>query len=512
MEEQLNHYIKQQQLLLNVTRQIAGSVALDETIPHILEGVSQAVNAEGVRLLLLRPGIQWQVFATGPLADAMAPADNRLAELVSEQGEVLWKRKDGNVALGEALPAEIVSVVAMPLQVHQNPLGVMWLGFGSAHAYEDDAHTFLSILAVQASIAIANARSFEAARRRREWLAAILASTPDPVLVVDSDLFLQLANPAAEELFPALRQEAIGYHLNQTLDVPELVALFGGGTLLEYTAPNGRTYSPRISEVHTEDGRMAGWVMVLRDISNFKRLNDNMSEFLSTVSHDMRSPLTFMKGYLDMLGMVGALNDKQDGFIDKIAIGIMQMSDMVEKILEAGKLDPMTGNYQLSREPSDVVEMVQKVINSLSEPAAKKGLVLKANIADGVPVLNVDQAMLSSAFTNLVENAVKYTPEGGNVEVEMGVRDNDLLFRITDDGYGISPENQVKLFQRNVRIHRKEWKRVKGSGLGLFIVKNVAERHGGDCWVESAEGEGSTFFLSIPLDGANLVGEVSAAE
>jgi signal transduction histidine kinase len=120
--------------------------------------------------------------------------------------------------------------------------------------------------------------------------------------------------------------------------------------------------------------------------------------------------------------------------------------------------------------------------------------------------LNIDKTMLASAFTNLIENAVKYTPEGGHIVVEVGINDNDLLFQVTDDGYGISEENQKKLFERNVRVHRKEWKRVKGSGLGLFIVKNVAQRHGGDAWVESTEGEGSTFYLSIPLDGPNLVG------
>jgi signal transduction histidine kinase len=118
---------------------------------------------------------------------------------------------------------------------------------------------------------------------------------------------------------------------------------------------------------------------------------------------------------------------------------------------------------------------------------------------------------VTSAFTNLVENAVKYTPEGGHIQVDLDVNGGELVFRVTDDGYGISPENQAKLFSRNVRVHRREWKQVKGSGLGLFIVKNVAQRHGGDAWVESTEGEGSTFYMTIPLNGVNLVGGESGA-
>jgi signal transduction histidine kinase len=218
-----------------------------------------------------------------------------------------------------------------------------------------------------------------------------------------------------------------------------------------------------------------------------------------------------MKGFLDMMGMVGELNEKQTEFVGKISGGIMQMSDMVEKILEAGKLDPVTGTYKLSREGCDVVEIVQKMMNNLSEPAARKQLEMRYNIAEGIPIVNVDKAMVTSAFTNLAENAIKYTPEGGHIQVGLDVDDDELVFRVSDDGYGISPENQAKLFSRNVRVHRREWKQVKGSGLGLFIVKNVAQRHGGDAWVESAEGEGSTFYMTIPLNGANVVGGDSGA-
>ncbi len=130
--------------------------------------------------------------------------------------------------------------------------------------------------------------------------------------------------------------------------------------VMEFAAENGSVYAPSISEVRTEHGEMTGWVLILRDVTHFKRLHDNMSDFLSTVSHDMRSPLTFMKGFLDMMGMVGELNDKQREFVGKIGGGVIQMSDMVEKILEAGKLDPVTGNYKLAREACDVVDVVQK--------------------------------------------------------------------------------------------------------------------------------------------------------
>jgi two-component system phosphate regulon sensor histidine kinase PhoR len=120
--------------------------------------------------------------------------------------------------------------------------------------------------------------------------------------------------------------------------------------------------------------------------------------------------------------------------------------------------------------------------------------------------------MIERSIINLVDNAIKYTPNGGKIMVGVKRKENDLLITISDNGYGISPENMRQLFQRHFRIRRKEHNRVKGSGLGLFIVRSVARHHGGDAFVESVEGEGTTFGIRIPLEGENLVGASVAKE
>lgn len=514
LQTQLSHLILQQQVMLDVTQRLAKSSGLGEMLAHIMQGILRGTRADGIRLLLApHGGGRRRTFGLGPWSEKMAPADTTVMSLVAEHGELALGRDEREAITADltSLPAELATALAFPLAAFQRLHGVLWIGFEQPHVCDDEEHTFLLTLAGQAAMIVANAQSYDVAQRGQEWLAAVLARTPDPVLVVDAELHLQLINPAAQEMLDAT-EDAVGQPVGSVVKAAELISLFDSddgdepAEIMEYTADNGRTYSPSVSDVRSEDGEMAGWVLVLRDISHFKRLNDNMSEFLSTVSHDMRSPLTFMKGYLDMLGMVGELNDRQAEFVDKIAVGVVQMSDMVEKILEAGKLDPFTGNYELSREPCEIAEIVDKTMSTLSEPAQKKALAVTYSVSDEIPVVNIDRAMLSSAFTNLVENAVKYTPEGGQVQVTVALIDGELVFRVADNGYGISAENQRRLFERNVRIHRKEWKRVKGSGLGLFIVKNVAQRHGGDAWVESVEGQGSTFYLSIPLEGPNLVG------
>jgi signal transduction histidine kinase len=148
--------------------------------------------------------------------------------------------------------------------------------------------------------------------------------------------------------------------------------------------------------------------------------------------------------------------------------------------------------------------MVQRIIDNHLVPA-EKALNISVSVSDDVPIINADANMLERAIINLFDNAIKYTPDGGKIEVGVKRSENDVVIGVKDSGLGISKDAQQHLFERHVRIAREEHKKIKGSGLGLFIVRSVAQRHGGDAWVESKEGEGSTFFVGIPLEGPNLI-------
>ena len=506
---QLHKYREQQRTLLTLAQNTADAVHLDEAVAQMLSGVLALLQPSCVRLVMQADDGEREAYGAGALAERAEALDAPLLERVSAGETVLRQR--GDDVLAHVLP-ELATVVALPLRARGRLQGLLWLGFPQPYEPDDTDWAFLETVAAQAALFIAETRAFEQVQRRHKWLAAVLHHTPDPVLVVDGEMRLQLINPAARKLFPELGEETRGRPLAEIPRMEGLVDVLRAGADYDDDAPpeyrldEERTFAVNLSDVRAGDGEMVGWVVVLQDITRFKRLHDNMTDFLSTVSHDMRTPLTFMKGYLDMLGMVGPLNEKQKLFVSKIAAGFLQMSDMVDKILKAGRLDPVTGTYRLEREPCDLVEIFSDVVNGLAGPAKEKGLEFTYHVDEGIPVLNVDRDLVSSAFTNLVENAIKYTPEGGRVEVSLEVRGGEVVFRVADNGYGISPEDQQKLFRRNVRIHRKEWKRIKGSGLGLFIVRNVAQRHGGDTWVESEEGKGSTFYFTIPLDGPNLIG------
>lgn len=252
--------------------------------------------------------------------------------------------------------------------------------------------------------------------------------------------------------------------------------------------------------------RMVSYIAHLK--ARHQRHNRNQHEFLRVVTHDMRSPLTSMQGFGSMLEsqMVGDLNEKQAHFVEKVMSGIAQLSLQIDNMQDAGRYDPETGFYEMSRSATDLIDLVRTVIGNSLLPTEKQNLILSFEAEDNIPIINVDSAMLERSVVNLVDNAIKYTPDGEKVNVFVRHVDDDIIIGVEDSGYGINPENIDKLFNRHFRIHRQEHRRVKGSGLGLFIVRSVAIKHNGDAWVESVEGEGSTFFIRIPLSGDNLLG------
>lgn len=353
----------------------------------------------------------------------------------------------------------------------------------------------------------------QSAESAQQLNASLLNSIADPVLVFNKEWHLSLFNAAAASLF-RLTSVSLGETVGAVVQSDELAAFAQRGQHLAEWIPDSENVDdaefaavPRLHSIQNGDQDIEGWVLVLRDTSQFKKLNRNQSEFVRIVSHDLRSPLTSMQGFASMLelGLVGELNEKQAQFVEKILAGIAQITALVDNIQDAGRFDPETGFYEMQRSACDVGEIVVRIVQNHLVPAEKQELSITVNVADDVPTISADTNMLERAITNLVDNAIKYTPNGGKVEVSVHCVNGELQISVRDTGLGISADNQKQLFQRHVRLARQEHKKIKGTGLGLFIVKSVAQRHSGNAWVNSVEGEGSTFTMSIPLKDANLL-------
>jgi len=215
------------------------------------------------------------------------------------------------------------------------------------------------------------------------------------------------------------------------------------------------------------------------------------------VSHDLRVPLTYMRGYAAMLPMVGQLNPKQAEFAAKIVSGIEQMSELIEDLLDLNRIEAGVG---VTREPCRVDEIINEAVANLRNNAANKNITLTVELlTPNLPSISGDKTLLRQAVSNLVDNAIKYTNNNGQVKVYAEVRDNNVIIAVQDNGIGIAPGDQARLFEKFFRVRQRDTLAIKGSGLGLAIVKSISDRHGGRIWVESRLGQGSTFYIAAPV-------------
>lgn len=335
----------------------------------------------------------------------------------------------------------------------------------------------------------------------------LLEAIRDPALILAPDSSIVAANTGAQTLFGLAPTSQATQKLQSIVDAQDWHALaqfISSNPALKEWEYRQRSFIPSARQLHAEHNNLAGWILVLHDVTTLKTITRNQSEFMRVVSHDLRSPLTSMQGFASMMEMAGTLTEKQKHFVEKILSGITTMAALVENIQDAGRYDPESGFYEMSRSACDLGDIVAHVLESHLIPA-EKTLDIQLNVSADVPVIFADVMMLERAINNLVDNAIKYTPSGGHIAVAVAVINDQLLVSIQDDGPGIPAQHLPHIFERHYRVVRPETKKVKGTGLGLFIVRSVAHRHGGEVWAESTEGQGSTFYMSIPHSGPNLL-------
>jgi signal transduction histidine kinase len=309
-----------------------------------------------------------------------------------------------------------------------------------------------------------------------------------------------LANPAAWQVFGFGIESGVGRPIEQVIKQHELLDLFNDTSSekhsTEVSFQEGQVYLAAVSSVEAE-GRRVGQVCVLRDVTQFKELDALKSEFVSTVSHDLRTPLALMRGYATMLEMVGQLNEQQTGYVRKIVGGVENMSRLVNNLLDLGRIEAGVG---LQFEQVSPREVIENAVSSLQIQAAQKKIQLKTEIpaAETSLTIEADSGLLQQALFNLVENAIRYTPNDRKVNIRVRAQAERVIFEVNDNGIGISPMDQPRLFEKFYRTPQANKSEYQGSGLGLAIVQSIAQWHHGEVWVESQLGSGSTFYLAIP--------------
>lgn len=313
--------------------------------------------------------------------------------------------------------------------------------------------------------------------------------------MTDEQGFLIFMNRAAQAILGVDEDNLLGRPASAVISQSNITALLEASSEAnffqdEIALPDGKVYNAHLSRVDGE-----GSVIILQDITRLKELDRIKSEFVTNVSHDLRSPLTAILGYTELIDRVGTINEQQRNFIRRIQFSINSITNLINDLLDLGRIE---AGFDTKKELVSLDPIIGYAVDSLRSWIQEKGLTIHLELVDALPEILGNSLLLRQMIGNLIGNAIKYTPRGGQIWVRARSEANMLILQVEDTGPGIPPHEQSHVFERFYRGTNIS-SEIPGTGLGLAIVKSITENHQGRVWVDSAISSGSTFTVVFPV-------------
>jgi PAS domain S-box-containing protein len=332
----------------------------------------------------------------------------------------------------------------------------------------------------------------------RSTLAAVLGSTRDAVLVVNEEGTILLANPTLQPMLGLEAAAIIGRPLERVVADEAVRQLFAelSEEKREIALPNGRTAEVSLVPVRSGYGEAIGWAAIFHDITLFKELEQMKDDFVSTVSHDLKNPLSIINMAVDLMGTVGDFNEQQKELQGRIRSTTTYMAELVSDLLDLGKIEAGIGQQ---KESMDLVVLVRSVVDDLKMSIVNKRQQVKLNVPPQATIIG-DPVQLRQVLLNLVGNAIKYSPNQGEIEVTVQTGTSKVEVQVKDTGIGIPQAALPYIFDKFYRVGNEQTRDIKGTGLGLAIAKSIVEAHDGRISITSMPGKGSTFTFFLPQD------------
>jgi PAS domain S-box-containing protein len=543
--EQLGYEHQRSQTLLQIMQELSASLDLDHVLNRTLALLNDTTGAQQSTILLVRPNESTFYYRAALGYTNPPPTGGRPSAIPLDDGLAGWviNRREG--ALIDDLltdprwiqppdgTSEHRSAIAAPLMVGAEALGSMLLFHREPNSFSSEHRELVQAAANQIAIAINNTELFNLIREQAESLGgmlrnqqveasrsmAILEAVADGVLVTDSQNEITLFNESAQQILDLDREAVVGKSLD------DFTGLFGGTarswmeTINHWTSnPNafeaGDTYAERITldnkrvvSIHLAPVVMRteflGTVSIFRDITHQVEVDRLKSEFVATVSHELRTPMTSIKGYVEVLlmGAAGALNDQQASFLQVVKTNTERLNILVNDLLDVSRIE--AGKITLSIQPLDIAEIANEIIQEQLRQSEEDGKPMNFDleISPDFPLVPGDPERVRQILANIVNNAYNYTHPDGLINVRAHIVDDEAQIDIKDNGIGIKPEEEKRIFERFYRGEDSLVLATAGNGLGLSITQQLVEMHHGRIWMKSdgVPGEGSIFSFTLPL-------------
>ena len=346
----------------------------------------------------------------------------------------------------------------------------------------------------------------ETIHEEQSRLQTVFSCMDGAVIVTSRDGMVVLHNPAAIRMLQIETDPVIGKHLSESIQDQNAVAMVeevvesGNAVSIEFPANtiSSLFLRARCAPVRTDAGKVVGSVTVFEDITPEKKMDQLKSEFVAMVVHELRAPLASVEQMIYAINACGADGaERKDHLLGRISVRIKDQLQLIENLLALSRLE--TGALSLNLEPTNGNEVLAEVVDVVGPKAESTGIKLQCEPCPQEWWINADRAQIRVVFTNIVDNAIKYTPSGGSVTVSSETGSSLAKVRVADNGIGIPADNLPNIFDRFFRVKGKATRGITGSGLGLSLVKKVVEAHKGYIDVESEPDCGTTFIVSLPL-------------
>ena len=537
----LERRVKELDSLQAVGQALSANLRLDDILPAIYEQVAKLMPASNFYVALYFPDSNEVTFPLAieddqPVEWRSRRAGNGLTEFVLRAREPLLIESDVEGKLHElgieAVGKNAASWLGVPITAGEAALGIIAVqSYDSSRRYDPSHKEILITIAAQAGIAIQNARLYEhtdeALTRRVQELNSILKTSAEGLLLLSLDLRVLAANRALAGFLGVVETELSGgdWGSIQLDDQSTLLSPMGytlaglqsdcqelihGDSVeikkeIQIPGPSEKHLERTLTPVLDREDQIAGWLLVFRDISEeieLARLREDMTHMLV---HDLRSPLTALRGSLWLMRSMLEPHLKGESqtqeMMDMADRNTERIMGMVDSLLDIAKLE--NGQMPLYSELIEIHTLFSEIATRVKPLADDAHINFEVTVEQETPEIRVDPEHIRRVIVNLVDNAIKFTPDGGQVRLwskpDHKFSPNSILIGVSDTGPGISEKVQKKLFQKFQQDSKVQGRR-KGTGLGLAYCKLVVEAHQGEIWVESQEGQGSTFIMRLPVD------------